>query len=218
MHRSGKSAADLESLRQRLREDSPASTWPRGGSTFPQMVARRSCGRLPRPRSAGKSLRGPSMICGHRARVATGAARRRGRARSSAAPRRVHGSTNSTRAAQRRRRRRFLPQLSGGPISAPGVVDAHLCARRGAMTSRSLTATCPSAPRIGMLCVAALHGADDSRTAARKRQMRAPRGCFRPACVTTPCTPQWIFSTGFSHSQPSSEDGFLRSKTSPLQH
>ena len=41
----------------------------------------------------------------------------------------------------------------------------------------------PSAPRIGMLCVAALHGADISRTAARKRQMRAPRGCFRPACL-----------------------------------
>ena len=34
-----------------------------------------------RPRGAGKSLRGPSMICGHRARVATGAARRRPRAR-----------------------------------------------------------------------------------------------------------------------------------------
>ena len=218
MHRSGDSAADLESLRQRLREDSFALDVVARRVDVPSDSRTTELWATARPRGAGKSLRGPSMICGHRARVATGAARRRGRARSSAAPRRVHGSTNSTRAAQRRRRRRFLPQLSGGPISAPGVVDAHLCARRGAMTSRSLTATCPSAPRIGMLCVAALHGADDSRTAARKRQMRAPRGCFRPACVTTPCTPQWIFSTGFSHSQPSSEDGFLRSKTSPLQH
>ena len=96
-------------------------------------------------------------------------------------------------------RRRFLPQLSGGPISAPGVVDAHLCARRGAMTSSSLTATCPSAPRIGMLCVAALHGADISRTAARKRQMRAPRGCFTPAVSTRHQHPIWLL-TGFSHS------------------
>ena len=93
-------------------------------------------------------------------------------------------------------RRRFLPQLSGGPISAPGVVDAHLCARRGVMTSSSLTATCPSAPRIGMLCVAALHGADISRTAARKRQMRAPRGCFRPACLGL-CTSTPDFFDGF---------------------
>ena len=115
-------------------------------------------------------------------------------------------------------RRRFLPQLSGGPISAPGVVDAHLCARRGAMTSRSLTATCPSAPRIGMLCVAALHGADDSRTAARKRQMRAPRGCFRPACLGLLHLAPDFFDGFLAFPNASSENGFIRPKTFPLQH
>ena len=65
------------------------------------------------------------------------------------------------------------------------------------MTSSALTATCPSAPEIGMLVLQRLHGVGICRTAARKRQMRAPRGCFTPGCV-----PQHrIFSTGFSRSQ-----------------
>ena len=123
------------------------------------------------------------MICGHRARVATGMASPRHRVIQPFAAEGARLDELDAGGAATASRRRFLPQLSGGPISAPGVVDAHLCARRGAMTSSSLTANCPSAPRIGMLCVEALHGADISRTAARKRQMRAPRGCFRPACL-----------------------------------
>ena len=216
MHRSGKSAADLESLRQRLREDSPASTWPRGGSTFPQMVARRSCGRRPRPRSAGKSLRGPSMICGHRARVATGAARRRGRARSSAAPRRVHGSTNSTRAAQRRRRGEFLPQLSGRPVF--GERRRRCTSMTSMRTTRRDDVKQLSQQLVPALlnrhaCVLQrLHDVGICRTAA-KRQMRAPAANLRLG-VSTP-----DFFDGFlAFPHASSEDGFIRPKTSPLQH
>ena len=80
-------------------------------------------------------------------------------------------------------RRRLCPSCPADLFSANGVVDAHLCARRGAMTSSSSHSNLASAAEIGMLVLQRLLGADISRTAARKRQMRAPRGCFRPACL-----------------------------------
>ena len=137
MHRSGKSAADLESFRQRLREDSFALDVVARRVDVPSDSRTTELWATARPRGAGKSLRGPSMICGHRARVATGMASPRHRVIQPFAAEGARLDELDAGGAATASRRRFLPQLSGHPISACGVVYPHLCARRAAMTSSS---------------------------------------------------------------------------------
>ena len=100
-------------------------------------------------------------------------------------------------------------------FSAHGVVDAHLCARRGAMTSSALTATCPSAPEIGML-VLQRYAALASLVRLRENDKCELRAAVLRLVVSTRHRHQSGLD-GFSRiPNASSEDGFIRPKTSPL--